>query len=198
MEAQRKKKRKSPRAWTDQEMTILAEQWGNGQPIRVWMDLLPRRTERAINMMGLVTHGPRGNIRQSGASISWRLICRVLAGGERLSPDEISARAGVSRRHVYSELKQHRGVAVHVAGYGPQPASGYRPKLWALGPGEDAPAPRAMTGAERARRRWRKLKKERPDYLAARNAKARFRDQERKGKFIRCDPAAAWMHGAVS
>ncbi|USE78923.1 hypothetical protein NDR89_20010 [Cupriavidus gilardii] len=193
-----KKRRKSARAWSDEELAILAEQWKNGKPIRLWMDLLPKRTERAINNLGQALHGPRGNTHTAGASVSWRLICRALADGAMLTPLEISERSGVSRRQVYVELKMHHGTEAHIGGYGERPQNGYWPALWKLGPGKDAKRPKAMTVSERAKRRWRRLKEERPDYIMARTLKQRLRDAEKRGKLIRPDPAAAWMFGAAA
>lgn len=188
------RQRKSPRAWSAEELAILAREWPNGKPIRMWMDLLPKRTERAINMRALeLKLGPRGNTHMAGASVSWRLICKALADGAMLSPLEISRRTGVSRTQVYVELRMHRGTGVHIGGYGDRPEGGYWPALWKLGPGKDAKRPTAMTAAERAKKRWRRLKNERPDFIAARTARARLRYAERQGKLIRPDDAAAWM-----
>ena len=188
----RPRKRKSARAWSNEELAILAREWPNGKPIRMWMDLLPKRTERGINMRGLEEHGPRGQTRAPNESVSWRLICAALAGGAALTPIEIAERANVSRRQVYSELRLHRDK-VHIASYAPQADSGYRAAQWKLGPGKDARRPAPPTAAEKARKRWKHLKAERPDYIAARLARHRLRHAEKTGKLIRRDPAAAWI-----
>lgn len=195
MTTKRKYTHTHPRGWTDAEKAILRREWKNGKAVRLWMDLLPNRSERAIVGMGLdLGLGARGNTHQSGNSVTWRTMQRVLASGEALSPLELAERTGMSRSAIYGEIRIHYPADIHVGGYGPRVNdSGFRPKLWKLGAGKDAPRPKAMTGAERARKRWKMLKAERPDYLAARSARNKIKHAEKTGKLIRRDIAASWI-----
>lgn len=188
-------KRPHPRSWSDEELAILRREWKNGKAVRLWEHLLPGRTERAIIGMGLDSGlGPRGNTHQSGNSVTWQTICRILADGVARSDTQIAALCGLSRGYITAELRMHYPAHVHIGGYGERASGhGFHPRLWRLGPGKDAKRPKAMTGAERARKRWKMLKEERPDYLAARSAKYRLKHAERKGKLIRRDIAASWI-----
>lgn len=139
--------------------------------------------------------GQRGSGCKAGNSPAWRMICHVLQSGKALSSLEISQKIGISRQHVYAELRSHHPSDVHVSEYGERGPTGYRPKLWKLGPGQDAPRPKPMTQAEMNRRRWKNIKKNHPELLAKRDAKKRLKYAEQKGRLIRRDEAAAWLTG---
>lgn len=186
-------KRKIKNGWTQEELDILAANWKNGKAVRMWADLLPRRTERAITWMGHHIHGPRGRPYESGNSMTWRSIQRVLADGSMKSALEIALMTGLDRNWISRELMNHYPAMVHIGGYGPRKEHGYGGRLWRLGTGKDAQRPRAMTAAEIEARRWRRLKKDRPDVIAARTARQKLQRAEKAGKLIRRDPAAAWF-----
>jgi len=92
-------------------------------------------------------------------------------------------------------MQQHYPQHVHIGGYGERPANGYWPKLWALGPGKDAPKPVSVPKAKREHDRWVRMKKEEPERIDIRYARERLRRAERNGKLIRRDPAASWIGG---
>lgn len=187
--------RSSRLKWSAAEDKTLREQWTNGRPIRMWLDLLPGRSERGIvQRAGKLKLAPRGSGCASGNSPSWRLIRQVLEAGAPLTPIEISKRTGVTRQHVYEELRQHHPADIHIAGYAERGPTGYRAKLWKLGAGKDAPRPQPMTKKEINKRRYQRFKKN-PEALARRDAKKRLRDCEKEGKLIRRDQAAAWIGG---
>lgn len=179
--------------WTAEEDTILAANWTNGEHIRMWCDLLPNRTYRAIHQRGMEKYGARGRTYTSGNSVTWRAIQRVLADGAMKSALQIAQLTGLDRNWISRELRDHYPHAVHIGGYGPRPANGFCPRLWTLGAGKDAPKPVAMTHAEVSRRRWKRLKKERPEVIDARNARRKLRKLEEDGLLIRRDIAASWI-----
>jgi hypothetical protein len=105
------------------------------------------------------------------------MICQVLKSGEALSALEISKRIGISRQHVYEELRNHHPAEVHIGDYGARVNdAGYPPKLWELGPGKDEKRPKPLTQTEINRRRWLDAKQSRP----------------------RRDEAAAWLTGVAA
>ena len=179
--------------WSDEELAILAREWKNGKHIRLWRDLLPKRSDRAIHQKGMELYGARGRTYESGKSMTWRAIERVLADGSMKSALEISAITGLDRNWVARELMNHYPAMVHIGGYGPRKEHGYGGRLWKLGRGKDAQRPIAKTPAEIERKRWRKLKKDRPDMIAARTARQKLQRAEKAGKLIRRDPAASWI-----
>ncbi len=190
--------RSSRLKWSTAEDTILREQWPNGKPIRMWMDMLLGRSERSIvQRAGKMGLPPRGSGCTAGNSPSWRLIRHALESGEALTPIEISKRTGITRQHVYAELRQHHPIDVHIADYGERGPTGYRPKMWKLGQGKDAKRPEPMTKEEINRRRYRKFKQN-PEALARSEAKKRLRDCEKAGQLIRRDEAAAWIAGVAA
>ncbi|MEL6236958.1 MAG: hypothetical protein AAFO57_00320 [Pseudomonadota bacterium] len=187
--------RSSKLKWSPEEDKIIVDHWHTDKPIRMWVDLLPGRSEIAINKRAIVLQlGQRGHLTKRGNSPAWRVIRKLLESGEMLSPIEIEKRTGISRRHVYNEMRLHHSAEVHVGGYGERGKGGYRPKLWKLGPGEDAAWPEPMTMTER-NRRYRINVKKNPEAMARAEAKRALRDCERAGKLIRRDEAAAWLTG---
>jgi len=166
------------RKWSAEEDKILRDHWHNGEPIRMWIDRLPGRNEAAaIQRAPKLKLGPRGSGCKAGNSPTWRMICQVLKSGEALSALEISKRIGISRQHVYEELRNHHPAEVHIGDYGARVNdAGYPPKLWELGPGKDEKRPKPLTQTEINRRRWLDAKQSRP----------------------RRDEAAAWLTGGAA
>ncbi|AQV94795.1 hypothetical protein BJN34_12980 [Cupriavidus necator] len=158
------------------------------------MHLLPGRSDKSIVAKALdLKLGRRGCGQMPGNSMTWRTIQRLLSGGSMLSDKQLAEKSGLSRRYIAQEIRAHYPACLHVGDYGPKTGTGPAPRLWALGPGKDADRPPAMTGAQRARKRWRHLKANRPEYLDKRNARDRLKYAEKAGKLIRRDPAAAWF-----
>ncbi|WP_428852752.1 hypothetical protein [Imbroritus primus] len=186
-------------AYTPAEDRILRRQWKSPLPMKEWLHLLPGRTYRSvISRAQYLKLGPRKAFVYPCYSPTWDAVKRVLATNPGLDSIQISQMTGASRRAVMTALQvQHAAGEVHVPGYGPRPPSGYAPKLWALGPGKDAPRPKPMTASQKAKRSYRRLKQERPDILAKKSARAKLTYAERNGKLIRRDPAAAWIQGVA-
>lgn len=188
-----KKIRKMQNAWTESELTILRDQWGNGAPIKDWMHQLPNRSHAAIQARAReIGLGSRGKVNRTGRSIAWKLICKLLADGKPRSTKEMADEIEISRRSIDHCMRLMHGNGIRVGAWGPQGLDGVRSRLWALGFEQDAPRPPTPSSAERSSRRWREIKKD-PERMAIRIARIRLRTAERKGRLIRRDPAAAWI-----
>lgn len=188
------KSRAGQKRWAPAEILTLRREWLNGMPIRQWEHLLPGRSHQSIVAKALdLDLGKRGCGPTAGNSMTWRTIQRLLSGGCMLSDKQLAEMSGLSRRYIAQEIRAHYPTCLHVGDYGPKTGTGPAPRLWALGPGKDADRPKAMTGAQRARKRWRHLKATRPEYLDKRNARNRIKYTEAAGRLIRRDPAAAWI-----
>lgn len=179
--------------WSAEEEAALEANWKNGLHVRMWCDQIPGRTILAITQHGLERFGGRGRKYNSGNSITWRTIQRILGDGSMKSALEIAQLTGLDRNWITRELRDRYPTLVHIGGYGPRPANGFCPRLWKLGAGQDAPKPVPMTPAEIAAKQWRKMKRERPEAIDKRNAQKRIRAAEKAGKLIRRDIAASWI-----
>lgn len=182
-------------AYTRAEDRILRRQWKTALPMKEWLHLLPGRSYRSVvSRAQYLKLGPRKAFVYPRYSPTWEAMQRVMATSPNLDSIRISELTGASRRAVMAALQvQHAAGAIHVSGYGPRPQSGYAPKLWSLGPGQDAPRPKPLTKSQKAKRAHRRLKLERPDVLAKKSARAKLLYAQRTGKLIRRDPAAAWI-----
>ncbi|WP_454056826.1 hypothetical protein [Cupriavidus sp. Marseille-Q8015] len=180
--------------WSAEELAILERNWKAGGAIRLWEDQLPGRSARSIEQQGkrmAELHGwVRGPVRVIGASVSWALMKAEMERSGPISAPELSKRTGVSLQAVYENLKVHRNEVHKPTHEKHRYCGGYAPALWALGPGPDAVRKKAPP----RRQRLRVMERERPDVLAAAEARTRFRKAERAGKFKRADPAAAWLN----
>ncbi|AOY90519.1 hypothetical protein BKK79_00755 [Cupriavidus sp. USMAA2-4] len=185
--------RKMKNAWTTDELDILRANWGNGTPIKDWMHLLPSRSHSGIQARAReIGLGSRGKVSRIGRSITWKLICKLLADGKPRSTKEVAEEIEISRRSIDHCMRLMHGKGIRVGDWGPQGLDGVRSRLWILGFGPDVPRPPTPSRAERASRRWREIKKD-PVRLAIRTARLRLKTAEQKGLLIRRDPAAAWF-----
>ena len=187
---------KKPRMmWTPEEVQRLRREWKNGQPIRLWVDKFPGRSEHAINTKALhLKLDKRGGGPKAGNSASWNTIKKLLAEHGPMTDLQLANASGWSRKHISDELARHHATKeVHVADYAPKTMRGRPPRLWAIGRGKDAVPPAPMTIVQIYKKRWRHIKQNRPDILAARSARQKVRHAEKVGKLIRRDVSAAWI-----
>lgn len=185
---------KSWTAWTPEEDAVLRQIWAATGSLKEGMHLLPGRSYRATiahgQWLGL---GRRVNFKKSRYSPTWDAIKTVLQDKRMRSAVELARETGASRRAVMQQLADHHGAEVRIAGYLKSTGVGYPTALWKLGKGKDAQRPPPTPKSVIYKRQYKRLKEDRPDLLAARNAQMRLRYAEKAGKLIRRDPAAAWI-----
>jgi hypothetical protein len=181
-------------AWTPEEDAVLRGMWAESCSLKELMHRLPGRSYRATiahgQWLGL---GRRVNFKKSRYSPTWEAINAVLADKRMRSAIELARETGASRRAVMQQLADHHGKDVRIAGYLKSDGVGCPMALWKLGNGKDVPRLAPTPKSVIYKRQYKRLKTERPDLLAARNAQMRLRYAERTGKLIRPDPATIWL-----
>ncbi|SCU73470.1 putative Bacteriophage protein [Cupriavidus necator] len=184
--------------WSPAEDAILGELWASNRPLKEGLHRLPGRTHRAAVAHGYELGLGERTIKRD-YSPTWEAIKAAL-GKQRMSAKALAALTGASLRAVAQQLADHHGTDVRVAAYSKANARGIPTAIRTLGKGKDAARPPRTPLSVIYKRQYRRLKEDRPDLLAARNAAMRLRYAEKTGKLIRRDPAAAWIpathHGA--
>lgn len=177
--------------WSPEEEALLRKHWGNGEPTKTVAALFPGRSASAVLKHGYdMELGPR-ECRRECFSPVWEGIKRALAGGAKMTANELAAHLKVSAHAVTTQLEKHHGTEVRVGGY----ASVHKSPAvnrWVLGAGRDATKPRRKTKQEinraYSRRKWKD-----PEWAARQTQRARLLYAEKSGKLIRPDAATQWL-----
>lgn len=119
----------------------------------------------------------------------WAIIEAHLKAGAKSIP-ELSAVSGLGRCVITNAIELNRAL-VHIACYGPElPGGRAGARIFALGEGEDAPAPVAGSG-----RRSLKVPDDDPEAAMVKEAKQGLARAERRGELIRRDPYVEALFG---
>lgn len=177
--------------WSPEEEALLRKHWGNGEPTKTVAALFPTRSAAAVLKHGYgMGLGPRECGRPCFSPV-WEGAKHALAGGKKMTSNELAALLKVTPHAVQKQMRLRHGTEVRIGGFD---VRAHAPHVirWALGTGPDAPAPKRKSRKEINRAFSRRMRKD-PEYCARQNLRARLRYAEKTGKLIRRDPAAAWI-----
>ncbi|MDE3023384.1 MAG: hypothetical protein KGI54_16300 [Pseudomonadota bacterium] len=174
------------RSWTPEEKQLLLEKW---KTCRTWKEVstfFPDRTPNGVKQKA-VELGYEGlpNLKRPSGT-NWPVIMAALKTRGPMHTIEISSYTGIPRSTVMKVIKAaHARGEVYISAWGSNAVSGYWPRIWAYGVGDDAPRPRAISRKISWTRRSEKIKHS-PEIKMKRNAQARRRywDKKRAEKMI--------------
>lgn len=186
---------KAWKAWTLQEDALLCQHWKDRVSTKRLAARFPGRSPAAVIKHGYdMGLGPRECGREKFSPV-WEGIKRLLAGGKKMTSNELAKALTVTPHVIQQRMRERHGTEVHIGGYAKVAAHTTRVIRWKLGPGPDVPMPAKKTKQEINREYSHRQRKD-PEYCARQNALARKRYAEKTGKLIRPADAAAWLHAA--
>jgi AraC-like DNA-binding protein len=129
--------------WSPEEDERLRQEWKVLGPIKSKVDLFPGRTAPAIWKRGMVDLKlpPRGTLRASHYSWVAQAIDQAIREHGPLSIEELAKVTGASREQIQRQFREQHGLRYHIHAWSRRAAHGKWTRIWALGPGDDAPKP---------------------------------------------------------
>ncbi|WP_175777505.1 hypothetical protein [Burkholderia anthina] len=172
--------------WSHTEKMRLRYWWKKPDPIKTWVDRFPGRTHGAIetkaHSMGLPNRHETARPQFAENTTGARIRDAVVASPSTRA--QLEALKIASPSTIARFVRTHR-ASMHIHGYAERHGTdGYAAEIWAWGAGEDAPRPKAVTGAESSLRYYRKKSK---SIRWKREAAARQRERyhQKKGHLLR-------------
>lgn len=189
--------RKTYKSWTKDEDDLLRKVWGTPGSIKAYARNFPDRTVRSVWSRALALNLGGKGPRTEHPNPTRDAVLETLKKHPNLDSVDLAEMTGCSRRSVMTALNMLHGSHIYVSGWIRRSDNGYWARRYSIGIQPDAPRPKPLTAKQLAKRAYARLKKEKPDYLAAKAAKARLRYAEKTGKLIRRDPLVAALFGGA-
>lgn len=183
-------------SWSEQEKVDLVDIWSRPEGLKTNLHRFNGRTLDAIagkaHVMGLPARSS-GPANRGGANEV--LILKLLAI-RPMDITEVAAKLGVWERPARFRLNAlHAAGKIHVARYERFSSHGPAARIFALGPGIDAPRPKPIDHSTRQRDLIKRMRKEDPAAYEALLARKRLMARLRTGTLVKRDPAAAALFG---
>lgn len=134
--------------WTPEEDAILAEVWNQPRAIKIGLRRLPGRTYDAARVHAkAIGLGDKASAQKGTRSPYLNgIVKEIKANGPRTSL-ELSIALSACRRTIQRVLQDCRGTEFHVGEWKLE-SSKHPSRMWAIGPGKDAPKPVPKTASE--------------------------------------------------
>jgi hypothetical protein len=111
---------------------------------------------------------------------------------------EVAAKLGIWERPARFRLNAlHAAGKIHIDRYERFSPHGPAARIWALGPGVDAPRPKPIPNTKRQRDRVKRMRREDPSAYERLLARKRLMEGIRSGRLVKRDPAAAALFGTA-
>jgi hypothetical protein len=184
--------------WTDEEKAVLIDVWSRPEGLKRNLHLFSGRSidslKHKARSMGLP---PRSTGPANRGGPNEVLILKLL----ELRPmdiTEVAVKLGIWERPARFRLKAlHAAGKVHIDRYERFSPHGPAARMWALGPGVDAPRPKPIPQAQRQRELLHRMRREDPFAYERLLARKRLMELIRSGRLVKRDPAAAALFGGA-
>lgn len=177
-------------------MVVLVDVWSRPENLKANLHLLEGRSIDSVkgqaHKMGLP---PRSTGPSNRGGVNEVLTLKLL----ELRPmdiTELSVKLGISNRAAGFRVNDlHAAGRIHITRWERFSPHGVPSRIWALGPGEDAPRPEPGDHKVLERKRINRMRKDDPAAYEAVLARKRTKQQLRNGTLVKRDPAAAALFG---
>lgn len=177
-------------------MAVLVDVWSRPEGLKANLHLFEGRSIDSVkgqaHKMGLP---PRSTGPSNRGGVNEVLTLKLL----ELRPmdiTELSVKLAISERAARFRVNDlHAAGRIHITRWERFSPHGAPSRMWALGPGEDAPRPKPVPRTTLQREWLKRMRKEDPDKYERRLARKRLAQRIRMGTLVKRDPAAEAMFG---
>ncbi|WP_213761794.1 hypothetical protein [Caballeronia sp. dw_19] len=183
-------------SWSDEEKALVADVWARPEGLKKSVHLFNGRTIDGIKHMAhKLGLPPRSTGPANRGGPNEALVLQLL----ELRPmdiTELAVKIGVSERAARFRVNDlHAAGRIHITRWERFSPHGAPSRMWALGPGEDAPRPKPIPRTTLQREWLKRMRREDPDKYERLLARKRLAERVRTGTIVRRDPAAAALFG---
>lgn len=186
-------------SWSEQEKIDLVDVWSRPESLKCNLHLLNGRTIDAIKAQAHKMGLPRrstGTANRGGANEV--LILKMLKV-RPMDIRELAAKLGIWERPARFRVNAlHAAGKIHITRWERFSSHGTASRMWAHGPGVDAPRPKPVPQKIRERERIKRMRKQDPEAYERFLAHKRLAERIRTGTLVKRDPAAAAMFGPAA
>jgi hypothetical protein len=184
--------------WTPEMKATLIAVWARPEALKRSLHLFEGCTVDSLkhkaHSMGLP---PRSSGPANRGGANEVLILKLL----ELRPmdiTEVAAKLGIWERPARFRLNAlHAAGKIHIDRYERFSPHGPAARIWALGPGVDAPRPKPIPNNKRQCDRVKRMRREDPSAYERLLARKRLMEGIRSGRLVKRDPAAAALFGTA-
>lgn len=189
-------KRGSYVLWSEEEKAFLVEAWARPEGLKKIALLFNGRTVDSIKDMGHKLRLPARSTGPANRGGPNEALVLQLLELRPMDVNELSAKLGISNRAAGFRVNDlHAAGRVHITKWERFSPHGAPSRMWALGPGEDAPRPKPIAKKILERKRINRMRKDDPAAYEAVLARKRTKQQLRTGTLVKRDPAATALFG---